>query len=68
VTDQSLIEVHAYSLGGYIDNGRVYAIERVERTFDGGLASGARDFGYRNDRCAHRGYLRSQRWPYGASD
>jgi hypothetical protein len=41
VTDQGVIEVHAYSLGGYVDNGRVYAIERVERFLEGGLASRA---------------------------
>jgi hypothetical protein len=68
VTDQSLIEVHPYSPGSYIDNGGVYTIERVEGFLNGGLASGARDFGYRNDRCAHGDYLRSQPWPYGASD
>jgi hypothetical protein len=53
VTDQGGIEVHAYSLPGYVDNHCAHTVERAERALDGGLASRARDFGYRYDLSAH---------------
>src|ERR1700679_2946197 len=60
LTDQGVIEVHAYAFAGYVDDHRAYTVEWAERALDGGLAGRARDFGYRNDRCAHD-YL--QPWP-----
>jgi hypothetical protein len=57
VTDQGVIEVHTYSFASYVDNHCAYTVERPERALDGGFAGCARDFGYRNDLCAHHDYL-----------